>query len=252
MQNFDNKVALITGAASGIGQAIAYEFGKQGAKVAIVDISEAAEATRDYIIQGGAEALFIKADVSKTESHNTIIEIINKTYGRLDFACNNAGIEQFPTKLIDVEENTWDRIIDINLKSVWLGMRTQIPYFIKNNIPGIIVNTASVAGLQAYQDIGIYNCSKAGVTMLTKTAALEHAKQNIRINAICPGLVMTEMTVRMSEKDPEYFKSKFLDVVPMGRGASPHEIAAPALFLCSDAASFITGQCLVVDGGLLS
>ncbi|WP_419421291.1 SDR family NAD(P)-dependent oxidoreductase (plasmid) [Legionella sp. D16C41] len=246
----NNQVILITGAASGIGKATAIEFASQNITVVIADISEKGEETRDLIIRSGGTAMYFKADVSSYLDHKSIMNQIIHTYGRLDYVFNNAGIEQKPMRLIDVEEENWDRIININLKSVWLGMKAQIPYMRKQG-RGVIINTASVAALKAVEDIGIYNASKAGVVMLSKTAAREYARDNIRVNAICPGLVMTEMAVRMSKEHPKYFQEKMLDVIPMSRGGQPQEIAKMVLWLCREA-TFITGQCITADGGWLA
>ncbi len=248
--NFIDKVALITGAGSGIGRATAYEFAEAGAKVVIADIAETGEETRDYIIKKGNEAIFVKCDVTKMEEHQGLLNEIIKQYHKIDFAFNNAGIEQTPNKLAEIDENTWDNVIEVNLKGVWLGMKSQIPFLIKNG-GGVIINTASVAGLKALADSSAYASAKAAVAMLSRTAAVEYAKQNIRINVINPGLVMTEMVARVWREHPEYFET-ILDLVPMGRAAEPSEIAKIVVWLCSEAASYITGQCIVADGGWLA
>lgn len=245
----DKKVVLITGAASGIGKETAIEFSRNSVSVVIADISEKGEETRDIIIKNGGSASYFKCDVTKYSDHQTLINNIIKEYGQLDYAFNNAGIEQKPEKIADVSEETWDKLININLKGVWLGMKSQIPFMIKHG--GVIINTASVAALKAVEEIGIYNATKSAVVMMSRTAAKEYAKNNIRVNAICPGLIMTEMAIRMSEEHPTYFKEKMLDVIPMGRGGQPEEIAKMVFWLCKSA-TFITGQCITADGGWLA
>ena len=246
----DKKVILITGAASGIGKETAIEFARNSVSVVIADISEKGEETRDIIIENGGSSSYFKCDVTKYSDHQTLINNIIKVYGQLDYVFNNAGIEQKPEKIADVSEETWEKLININLKGVWLGMKSQIPFMIKQG-GGVIINTASVAALKAVEEIGIYNATKSAVVMMSKTAAREYAKNKIRVNAICPGLIMTEMAIRMSEEHPAFFKEKMLDVIPMGRGGKPEEIAQMVLWLCKSA-SFITGQCITADGGWLA
>ncbi len=244
------KVALITGAASGIGRATAIEFSKNDIAVVIADISEKGEETRDFILKSGGAASYFKCDVTRHSDHQSLLSKTLQTYGRLDYTFNNAGIEQKPSKIADVDEETWERLININLKGVWLSMKSQIPLMIKQR-GGVIVNNASVSALKAVDEIGVYNATKSGVVMMTRTAAREYAKDKIRINALCPGLVMTEMALRMSEEHPSYFKEKLLDVIPMGRGSQPEEIAQVVVWLCTGA-TFMTGQCIASDGGWLA
>lgn len=245
----NRKVVLITGAASGIGKATAIEFAKNEVAVVIADISEQGEETRDIIIKNRGIASYFKCDVTQYSEHQSVIQKTLQAYKRLDYAFNNAGIEQKPARIADIDEKDWDRLVNINLKGVWLSMKAQIPCMIKQG-GGVIVNNASVAALKAVEEIGVYNATKSGVAMLTRTAAREYAQDNIRINAICPGLVMTEMATRMSEEHPDFFQN-LLSVVPMGRGAQPKEIAQMVIWLC-ESASFMTGQCIASDGGWLA
>ena len=245
----DHKVALVTGAASGIGKATALEFSKNRIAVVIADISEKGEETRDLILKNGGSASYFKCDVTQYSDHQDIINKTIQTYKRLDYAFNNAGIEQKPARLADLDEKDWDRLVNINLKGVWLSMKAQIPCMIKQG-GGVIINNASVAALKAVEEIGVYNATKSGVAMLSRTAAREYAKDNIRVNAVCPGLVMTEMATRMSKEHPDFFE-KLLSVVPMGRGAQPEEIAQMVVWLC-EGATFMTGQCIASDGGWLA
>lgn len=244
------KVILITGAAFGIGKATALLCAEQGLSVVIADISEQGEASRDLILKSGGKAVYFRCDVTHAIAHQQLLLEIHKKFGRLDYTFNNAGIEQQPAKMADIEEEQWDKVLSVNLKGVWLGMKSQLRYMLKQG-HGVIVNTASVAALKAVEQIGIYNAAKAGVVLLTKTAAREYAKHNIRVNAICPGLIMTEMAERMAQTHPSYFQENMLNVIPMGRGGTPDEMARLVLWLCREA-TFITGQCITADGGWLA
>ena len=240
-----DKVALITGGASGIGQASALLLAKEGAKVVIVDVSEAeSEATVQEIKNSGGEACFIKADVSNSKDVASLLQKTVETFGRLDIAHNNAGIEGKPSATHDCEEATWDQVLAINLKGVWLCMKHEIPQMLKQG-GGVIVNTASSAGLVGLAGMSAYSASKHGVLGLTKTAALEYAKHNIRINAICPGFIETPMTER-NQKD---INEQLIPRVPNKRWGTPEEIAQAVVWLCSDAASFMVGHAMTVDGG---
>lgn len=250
MIDLKNKVALVTGAASGVGKSTAYAFVKAGAKVVLADISTEGKKVSEAINQEGGKTLFVQADVTQYKDHVHIVEQALTHFGRLDFAHNNAGIEQSPQNMDEIDEATWDKVMDVNLKGVWFAMKVQVPH-LKNNKGGAIVNTASVAALRGVDGISAYCAAKAGVVMLGRAAALEYAKEHIRINTVCPGLVMTDMALRMKTEHPEFFK-KLAEMVPMGRGCSPEEIADKVVWLCSDAASFITGQTLVADGGWLA
>jgi len=241
-----DKVALVTGAGSGIGRATALAFARAGAHVAVSDIDVGnASATVDRILAAGSEACCIPADASHAHA---VAELIAKTvarFGRLDCAHNNAGIESALAATADSDELDFDRTIAVNLKSVWLCMRAEIAQMLKSG-GGTIVNTASVGGLVAVPQSGAYAAAKHGVIGLTRTAAIEYAQQNIRVNAICPGLTRTGMTDRLSRADPELLSAI---MPPMGRMAQPDEIAQTVVFMCSDAAAYLTGQALAVDGG---
>jgi NAD(P)-dependent dehydrogenase (short-subunit alcohol dehydrogenase family) len=240
------RVALVTGAASGIGRASAIAFADAGAQVVVSDVdSTNGLHTVQIISEMGGSATFIPADVSKAPAVADLVGQTVARFGRLDYAHNNAGIASAlaPTALSD--EADFDKTIAINLKGVWLCMRAEITAMLKTG-GGAIVNTSSVGGLGAVPCGGVYSAAKHGVIGLTKTAAVEYATQNIRVNAICPGLTKTGLTDRLKEADPA-----LLDAVmpPMRRMAEPQEIASVVVFMCSDAASYLTGHALAVDGG---
>ncbi len=249
MKRFENKVALVTGGGLGIGLETALAFSREGAKVAICTLSESGARTCAKIEQEGGDALFVQCDVTSHKDQIALMEKIFSKYSRLDFAINNAGLEQPPCKLIDLEEVVWQKVIDTNLTGVWLGMKEQIPLMIRNG-KGVIVNVSSIAGMKALENISAYGASKAAVIMLSQIAALEYATSGIRVNAICPGPVLTDMMKRFEEQNPFFFREKILDSIPMKRIAKPEEIANAILWLCSDDAAFMTGQSLILDGGL--
>jgi 3(or 17)beta-hydroxysteroid dehydrogenase len=248
MPRLAGKVAIITGAASGIGQATAKLFAREGAKVVAVDMEEqAGKQTAESIIAEGGEATFIKADVTvSTQVQNAMKATVQK-YGKLDILVNNVGISPTGT-VVDTKEEVWDRIIDTNLKGVFLGSKYAIPEM-KNG--GVIVNMASISGLVARQGEAGYDASKGGVVMLTRAMALDHASQNIRVNCVCPGTIWTPLIQRIVEEsdNPAESRKNFERLHPMGRLGKPEEIAYAALYLASDESSFVTGSALVVDGG---
>lgn len=248
MLNFKNKVVLVTGGGSGIGKTTAQHFAQQGAQVIIADVNPPVKELGD---SPHPEIMFVKCDVAKWDEQQRLMHLILEKYHRLDCAFNNAGIEQPPALLTEIDENIWDKIMAVNLKGIWLGMKWQIPQMIQQG-GGVILNTASIAGLKGVDSIGAYAASKAAVAMLTRVAAIENAPHKVRVNALCPGLTMTDMAVRMAEENPVYFNEKLLGGIPMGRGGTPQEIANVALWLCSDQSSFVTGQCLSADGGWLA
>jgi NAD(P)-dependent dehydrogenase (short-subunit alcohol dehydrogenase family) len=245
------KIALVTGGGSGIGRATSLALAKEGAKVAVSDIVVAGgEETVRMITATGGEATFIKADVAKAAEVEALIKKVVETYGRLDCAFNNAGIEGTMTSTTDCSEENFDRTIAVNLKGVWLCMKHEIPQMLKQG-GGAIVNTASVAGLVGFQGLSAYVASKHGVNGLTKTAALEYAKQGIRVNAVCPGVIHTPMLDRLFSSQPSAGET-IAALEPVGRLGKPEEIAAAVVWLCSDAASFVTGLPMAVDGGLIA
>ena len=246
---FKNKVALVTGGSSGIGRATALAFAKKGAKVIVVDRIENSEIV-DLIRELGSEALFIKCDVSKTAEVKAMVDKTIETFGRLDYAFNNAGIEGNSAPTQDCTEENWDKTIGINLKGIWLCMKYEIPELLKQG-KGVIVNCSSVAGLVGFSGLPAYVASKHGVIGLTKTAALECAKLGIRINAVCPGVIQTPMMDRLTGKKSEAIK-QFTELEPMGRFGIPEEIANAVIWMCTDEASFVTGHAMAVDGGFIA
>lgn len=247
----EGKVALVTGGGSGIGRATALVFAREGAKVVVADVlTEGGEGTVSRIRESGGKAIFVRTDISKVGEVIALIDNVVTIYGRLDCACNNAGIEGTIAQTADCTEENWDRVIDINLKGVWLCMKYEIPEMLKQG-SGAIVNTASIAGLIGFQGLPAYCASKGGIIQLTKTAALEYATKGIRINAVCPGVIRTPMVERVTGGKPE-LEAQFTALEPVGRMGAPGEVAEAVVWLCSDAASFVTGHPLVVDGGFVA
>ena len=245
---FVDRSILVTGAGSGIGRAAALLFAKEGGRLVVVDQNEPdVQKTASLIRDTGGEALAIHADVSREADCRAMVERAVAAYGRLHVAFNNAGIGASGFAMADEEEVTWDRLIDVNLKSVFLSMKYEIPAMAAAG-GGAIVNTASAAGLVGERGIAIYTASKHGVVGLTKTTALDYIGQNIRINALCPGATLTPMLAAWFQ-DPKV-ESFVLSRHPIGRAAQPEEVARVALFLASDDASYVVGQALAVDGGL--
>lgn len=245
---FDGKVAIVTGGSYGIGRASALAFAKRGAKVAVVDwIADKENETLKQIADVGGIAEFIQCDVSSTTAVKEMVDKTIKHFGRLDYAFNNAGIEGVSANTHECTEANWDRTIGVNLKGVWLCMKNEIPHMLKNG-KASIVNCASVAGLIGFAGLPAYVATKHGVVGLTKTSALEYAQQGIRINAVCPGVIQTAMIDRITGKDKEVEK-QFIGMEPMGRMGNPEEVAEAVVWLCSDAASFVTGIAIPVDGG---
>jgi NAD(P)-dependent dehydrogenase (short-subunit alcohol dehydrogenase family) len=247
--SFKNKVVVITGAASGIGKSTALAFAKKGAKVVIVDITEHSE-TLNLIHDMGEEAVFIPCDVSNSNQVKAMIEKTITTFGAIDFAFNNAGIEGTTANTLECSEENWDHTININLKGIWLCMKYEIAEMLKQG-KGVIINCSSVAGLVGFAGLPAYVASKHGVIGLTKTTALEYAKLGIRVNAVCPGIIETPMMDRLSGNDLEAI-ARFSALEPMGRYGQPEEIANAVLWMCSDEASFLTGHAMAVDGGFVA
>ncbi len=247
----DGKVALVTGAGSGIGRASALTCAREGAKVMVADIVvEGGEETVQLVKNTGGEASFIKVDVSKAADVEAMVNKGVETYGRIDCAHNNAGIEGQLASTDEYSEEMFNRVIAINLTGVWLCMKYEIPHMLKQG-RGAIVNTASGAGLVGAAGMSAYVASKHGVVGLTKTAALEYAKSGIRVNAVCPGVIQTPMVERLTNAQPPLGEA-LVAAEPIGRTGRTEEIAESVLWLCSDAASFVTGHAMSVDGGYVA
>jgi len=248
-QGLKDRVALVTGGSSGIGKASSLAFAEAGAKVVIADENTVGgEKIVCQIKESGGEALFVRVDVSQTKEVEMLIQQIIKKYGRLDCAHNNAGIEGDIAKTNECSEENWDKVINTNLKSIWLCMKYEIPEMVRQKY-GVIVNTSSVYGLVGSErGMPAYVASKHGIIGLTKTAALEYAKSGIRINTVCAGAVDTPFRDRLVNKTQGRYEDS--ERYPIGRIAEPREVAEAVTWLCSDAASFITGSTIVIDGGL--
>ena len=247
----EGKVALVTGGASGIGRATALTFAREGAKLVVADMNaDGGQQTVHMITEQGGEAVFVRTDVSKAVEVQALISQAVATYGRLDCAHNNAGISGGGRALTaEYSEDTWHQVIAVNLTGVWLCMKYEIVQMLSQG-SGAIVNTASVAGLIGGRGLAAYVASKHGVVGLTKTAALEYAQQGIRVNCVCPGVIQTPMTER-GLSDPER-RARIIASEPMGRVGTPEEIAEAVIWLCSDAASFVTGHTMTIDGGYVA
>lgn len=248
----DGRVSIVTGGSSGIGRATALSFAREGAVVVVADLqTEEGQGTVGLVKEAGGDGIFVKTDVSRSDDVREMVEKTIKMYGRLDFAFNNAGISQPPKALADQPEELFEKVVGVNLKGVWLCMKYEIPYMLKNTTGGAIVNTSSVAGLVGFAGVQIYSASKHAVIGLTKSAALEYAKSGIRINAVAPGVIHTKMIedfIHMAGDDPKLIDS-IRAAHPMGRDGKPDEVANAAVWLCSDKASFVTGTVLTIDGG---
>ena len=249
----DGKVALVTGGASGIGRATALALAREGAKLIIADINDdGGQQTVHMIAEQGGDATFVQVDVTQAREVEAMISTTVETYGRLDCAHNNAGIGSRPRVLLhELPEESWDRVLSINLKGVWLCMKYEIIQMRKQG-GGAIVNTASIMGLVgSWSRSGAYNASKHGVVGLTKTAALEYATSGIRVNAGCPGYIRTPLIEEALTSNPE-MEAEIVARHPIGRMGHPEEIAEAVVWLCSDAASFVTGHTMTVDGGYVA
>ncbi len=249
MNNFNDKVVLITGAGNGIGRATAIAFAQQGASVVVADICQSdGEETVAKITEAGGTAIFILCDVTKDQDVQLMVASTLEVYGKLDIAFNNAGIEIEKGRLADAEESVYDKIMDVNVKGIWRCMKYQIPALLKQS-SSAIVNTASIAGLGAAPTMSIYSASKHAIVGFTKSAAIEYGKEGLRINAVCPAVIDTEMFERAIENDPQ--KAEYVKGLhPIGRIGQPEEVAAAVLYLCSEQAGFTTGIALPIDGGV--
>jgi NAD(P)-dependent dehydrogenase (short-subunit alcohol dehydrogenase family) len=246
------KVVLVTGGSSGIGRATCVRFAQEGAVVVLAARRVAeGEQTAQLVRKTGGEALFVRTDVAQPADVQALVTTCLERYGRLDYACNNAGIEGTIVPLVEASEAQWDTIMGINLKGTWLCMKAEIPPM-REQGGGAIVNVASVAGMIGFPGLGPYVATKHGMIGLSKTAAMEHAQDHIRVNVVCPGLIDTAMADRFTggpQTDVEQF---IMSLKPMRRRGTSAEVAETIVWLCSDAASYVTGHSMVVDGGLMT
>lgn len=246
----EGKIALITGAGAGIGRATALKFAEEGAKVVLSDVNvKGGEETADQIKKAGGEGIFVKADISQSKEVKALVGKTVETYGRLDCACNIAGILGSTAPLVEQTEADFDRVVAVNQRGTFLCLQAEIEQMLKNG-GGAIANVASVAGLVGNAGISPYVASKHAVNGLTKTAALEYAQQGIRVNAVCPGGVETDMI--QSFLSEEFTEEMLNGMHPIGRIGQPKEIAELMVWLCSDRASFMTGSIVPIDGGFVA
>jgi NAD(P)-dependent dehydrogenase (short-subunit alcohol dehydrogenase family) len=251
MAECEGKVALVTGGTSGIGRETAILFAKKGARVVVAGRREnEGKATVDLIHGAGGEAIFVRTDVSHAPDVKRVVERTVEVFGGLDYAFNNAGIEGKWVTIVEQTEEDWDRTIDINLKGTWLCLKYELQQMLKQGRAGAIVNNSSVAGFIGSYGVAAYCATKHGVLGLTKSAALEVAKNGIRVNAVCPAVIETPMADRLfGQPDAQKWAQ---GLHPMGRFGKPLEVAEAVVWMCSSAASFMTGQSLVLDGGFLA
>jgi NAD(P)-dependent dehydrogenase (short-subunit alcohol dehydrogenase family) len=248
----EGKVALVTGAGSGIGRACAIGFAKEGATVIVTDISsEGGKETVRMINEFNGRALFYKSDITKSTAVKNLINTVVKTFGRLDYACNSAGIEGTPALTADYPEEIWSRVIQVNLTGTWVCMKYEIEQMLTQG-RGSIVNVSSILGMVSYANASADVTSKHGLIGLTKTAAIEYAAHGIRVNAVCPGFALTPMLEREGVREGSVYYDVIANLQPLKRIAQPEEIAEAVIWLCSDSSSFVTGHALVVDGGYIS
>ena len=242
----EGKVAIVTGGGSGIGEAAALIMAREGAKVAVADIvPEAGLRTVSLIGEAGGHAIFVPTDVSKEDQVANLVERTVSTWGRLDCAFNNAGFGNIPVPTAELEEQEWNRVLAVVLNGVFLCMKHEIRAMLKTG-GGAIVNTSSNSGIRGIATQSAYCAAKAGVIGVTRTTAVEYARQGIRVNAICPGLIMTPLIRKLKEEGNDW---ESRTNIPMGRGGEPSEIGSVAAWLCSSGASYLTGQAISVDGG---
>jgi NAD(P)-dependent dehydrogenase (short-subunit alcohol dehydrogenase family) len=251
MDELRGKTAIVTGASAGIGRATARALAVAGAAVVLADVDSArGEKAADELRAEGHRALFVAVDVSDDLQVAAMVARTVEEFGGLDLAFNNAGVEGTPAITHECSRENWDRTLAINLTGVWNCMRHEIPRMLERG-GGSIVNCSSVAGLVGFASIPAYTASKHGVVGLTRTAALEYAEQGIRVNAVCPGVIDTEMVARFTGGRPEA-AAAMVATEPVGRLGRPEEIADAVVWLCSDRSSFVTGQAIAVDGGFVT
>ena len=248
---FAGKVALVTGAAHGIGRASALAFAREGAQVVVADVVvDGGEETANLVRDRGGEAIFVRCDVTRSTDVRALVERTIETYGRLDAAHNNAGITTEQVPAADISEEDFDRVLAVNLKGVWLCMKYEIPAMLASG-GGAIVNAGSSAAVVGLPQYGAYTASKHGVAGLTRSAALDYAKRGVRINCVCPGATRTRMMLGSIEENPE--RGEIINrTIPIGRMGEPEEVAELAVWMCSDRASFVVGVVVSADGGTVA
>ncbi|MCZ0874974.1 SDR family oxidoreductase [Peribacillus sp. AS_2] len=247
MTAMKDKVVIVTGAKGGIGLATAQLFAKEGASVALVDTNDPKQEAQD-LIDAGYQAISIQCDVSNEKAVEAMVEKTVDTFGKLDYAYNNAGIQNPVTDTVDLKEDVYDDVMNVNTKGIWLCMKYELLQLIKQGTEGAIVNCSSLGGLVGVPGRSVYHASKHGVLGLTKSTALEYASKGIRINAVCPGIIETPMVENMLATESDAM-DELMKAVPIGRLAKAEEVASVVLWLCSSSASYVIGQAISVDGG---